>query len=81
MRKRYVLRNGKIVVKGETVRASRGYYNVLPDITPFTTPGDNTLITSRSQLRAYERKHGIRQVGNDFATLNAELHRKVYGDK
>ncbi len=81
MRKRYVFRNGKIVAKGEAVRLSRGYYNVLPDITPFTTPGDNTLISSRSALRAYEQRHGIKQVGNDFATLNAELHRKVYGDE
>ena len=81
MRKKYVFRDGKIVVKGEDVRLSRGYFNVLPDITPFTTPGDNVSISSRSQLRAYEQKHGVKQVGNDYATFNAELKRKVYGDK
>ena len=80
MRKRYVYRDGKIVVKTSDVQLARGYYNVLPHITPFTTPGDNTHITSRSQLREYEQKHGIKQVGNDFATFNAELHRKVYGE-
>ena len=80
MRKSYVYRDGKIVPKDESVSLSRGYYNVLPDITPFMTPGDNQMISSRSQLRAYEQKNGVKQVGNDFATFNAELRRKVYGD-
>lgn len=39
---------------------------IISDITPFQTAGDRVAITSRSELRAYERKNGIRQVGNDI---------------
>ena len=39
---------------------------VMSDIAPFETAGDRVAITSRSELRAYERKNGIRQVGNDI---------------
>lgn len=39
---------------------------VMSDIAPFETAGDRVAITSRSELRAYERKNGIRQVGNDL---------------
>ena len=39
---------------------------IISDIAPFQTAGDRVAITSRSELRAYERKNGIRQVGNDI---------------
>jgi len=39
---------------------------IMSDIAPFQTAGDKVAITSRSELRAYERKNGIRQVGNDI---------------
>ncbi|PKR55409.1 hypothetical protein [Thalassospira marina] len=37
----------------------------MSDIQPFVTT-DKVEITSRSALRAYERKNNVRQVGNDF---------------
>lgn len=40
-------------------------HNIIPDIQPFKTQ-DGTEITSRSNLRAYERKHGVKQVGTDW---------------
>ena len=36
------------------------------DIKPFVSPIDRSEITSRSQLRDHERRHGVRQVGNDL---------------
>lgn len=39
---------------------------IISDIQPFQTAGDKVAITSRSELRAYERKNGVRQVGNDL---------------
>jgi hypothetical protein len=39
---------------------------IISDIAPFQTAGDNVAITSRSELRDYERKNGVRQVGNDI---------------
>ena len=78
MRNTYVLRNNRLVRKSAAAPLSRGYFNVLPDITPFQTQ-EGTPISSRSGLREYERKHGTRQVGNDFATFHRELRQKVRG--
>jgi len=62
MRTRYVRRNGKIVEKHSG--ASSGPL-VISDIKEFVTQ-DGVAITSRSQLRDYERRNGVRQVGNDW---------------
>lgn len=57
----------KIVeVFGERQRQS---HNILPDLDRvynggFRSPIDGEMITSRSQLRAHERKHGVRQAGD-----------------
>lgn len=65
-RQTYVLRDGKLVPKSEAAPLpSSGPYH-LPDIRPFVTT-DGVEITSRSKLRAYEQRHGVRQVGNDIA--------------
>jgi hypothetical protein len=77
MRETFVLRSGKLVRKRSTSR--RGLFQVMPDIAPFVTQ-EGAAIGSRSQLRAYERKNGVRQVGNDFAGLHAALRAKVHGE-
>lgn len=78
MRNTYVLRGNRLVPKSTAAPLSRGYFNVLPDIQPFVTQ-DGTAISSRSGVRAYEQKHGVKQVGNDFATQHRELRQKVRG--
>lgn len=45
--------------------ASHTDHRFIPDIKPFALP-DGTQITSRSSLRAYEQKHGVRQSGDDW---------------
>jgi hypothetical protein len=40
---------------------------VMSDIEEFVSPIDKTVISSRSGLRNHERRHGIRQIGNDWA--------------
>lgn len=78
-RQTYVMRDGKLVPKSEAAPLSRGLFNVLPDIKPFMTQ-DGKEISSRSALRNYEQANGVKQVGNDFATLHRELRAKVYGE-
>jgi hypothetical protein len=36
----------------------------VPDIKPFVSPIDQTVISSRSLLREHEQRHGVRQVGD-----------------
>ena len=38
-------------------------FGVLPDIKEFVSPVDRSLISSRSNLREHERRHGVRQCG------------------
>lgn len=43
---------------------------VMPDISgasgEFISPVDGSLISSRSQLRAHNRRHKVEQIGNDY---------------
>jgi len=51
---------------------------VMSDIAPFISPVDfKTEISSRTQLRDHEAKHGVRQVGNDFASENRRLKERA----
>ncbi len=79
MRETYVMRDGKLVPKSQAEPLRCASFNVLPDIAPFTTQ-DGTAITSRSHLRDYEQKNGVKQIGNDFATLHRQLRERVRGD-
>lgn len=64
MRKTYVVRDGQLVEKSKAPPLNGGAF-FMPDITPFVTQ-DGTPISSRSELRAYEQRHGVRQTGNDW---------------
>ena len=51
-----------------SVRASgRKAHYVIKDIDPFRSPVDGSYVTSRSELREHEKKHNVRQIGNDWA--------------
>lgn len=65
-RQTYVLRNGALIPKSEArpLASASGPY-VMSDITPFVTQ-DRVEITSRSALRAYEQRNGVKQIGNDI---------------
>ena len=69
MKQSYVIRDGKLVPKDQAApRFASRDHRFIPDIQPFKTM-DGTEITSRSELRAYEIKHGVRQVGNDWTEI------------
>jgi|TARA_R110002153_G_scaffold97227_3_gene231905 hypothetical protein len=46
---------------------SKSTYNIMKDIEPFLSPVDGTYVTSRSELREHEKRHNVRQIGNDWA--------------
>jgi hypothetical protein len=39
--------------------------NIIPDITEFKSPVDNTVVGSRSALREHNKRNDVIQVGND----------------
>jgi hypothetical protein len=79
MRQTYVLRDGKLVPKSTAAPLNSGVFHVMADIAPFQTQ-DGTAIGSRSALREYEQKHGVKQVGNDFSPQMRELRARTFGD-
>lgn len=79
MRTVYVLRDGELIEKDKAPPPS-GVFHAMSDLKPFTTQ-DGTEISSRSHLRAYEQANGVKQVGNDFASLHRELRAKAYGGR
>lgn len=57
---------------------------VMPDISPFQSPLDYSAITSRSQIREHEKRHGVRQCGElkapqDFD--NSERRGSAFNEK
>lgn len=54
----------KWVPKSHYVRPSR-LINVIPDISPYMSPIDKSVISSRSGHREHMRHHGVEEVGNE----------------
>lgn len=79
MRRTFVLRGDALVEKQDEQPIGRGL-TVISDIAPFRTQ-DGAAITSRMDLREYEKRNGVRQVGNDFASHTAQLRQRVYGER
>ncbi len=66
MRQTFVIRDGQLVPKHQAApREAARDHRFIPDIRPFDLP-DGTHIGSRSALRDYEQKHGVKQCGNDW---------------
>lgn len=78
MKSRYIYKDGKVVYaeeKGQVVVnempcTEPANYYVMPDITPYTSMIDGSLITSRSMHRDHLRQHNCIEVGNDSSVLN-----------
>jgi hypothetical protein len=68
MRKTYVYnhKTKKVILKHKA-QQDKGYA-VISDVEPFTSPIDGTVLSSRSQIRDHERKHQVRQCGNDYTS-------------
>lgn len=72
-RKRWIQdrHTGKLIPEDEYQPPSdeKGHM-ILPDIEPFVSPVDGSVVSSRSKLRAHNRKHGVTNIadyGPDWA--------------
>ena len=63
MRKSYVQIDGKLYEKGTEPRSEGPM--VMPDIQPYQSMIDGTMITSRSQHREHLKVHGCQELGNE----------------
>ena len=65
MRKTYVYVDGKLVEKGSDEHYESLGPMVMPDIAPYKSMIDGSMITSRSVHRDHLRQHGCIEVGNE----------------
>jgi len=49
----------KLVPRDQYVRPSTKTHDIQPDIAPFISPIDKSVISSRSQLREHNKKHNV----------------------
>ena len=63
MRKRWIYINGEAIEVGEYEPTA--VHHVMPDIQPYQSMIDGSMITSRSRHREHLRAHGCIEVGNE----------------
>lgn len=74
MRHRYIQdRDGRLIEVTENYKPEprKTSYQVMPDIQPYKSMVDGTIINSRSRHREHLRDHGCVEIGND-SSLNHE---------
>lgn len=66
--------NGELVYSAQVDDKREAGYYVMPDIQPYQSMADGTMIQGRRQHREHLRQHGLIEVGNEVK------HLKSYGD-
>jgi hypothetical protein len=67
VRKRWIQdREGNLIPAEEYQRPADAGFFVIPDIQPYKSMCDGTMITSRSKHREHLKVHGVVEVGNDL---------------
>ena len=82
MRKTYIYVNGELVEKGSKEHYESLGPMVIPDIAPYKSMIDGSMITSRSVHRDHLREHGCIEVGNEkmetkYTPISNESRRDV----
>lgn len=77
MKRTYVWRDGKV---GEKVSVKRGRYHLVqPDIQPFFSPVDNSMVGSRKARREHNARNGVVDIGNDRTIYDRNIKRNAEG--
>jgi len=71
MRKRWIYRNGEAIEVSNDYSQEPVSAYVMPDIQPYTSMVDGSMITSRSQHKAHLKQHNCVEVGNDSSLYRA----------
>ncbi len=69
MRHRWIYIDGEAINANEFEREPQADFHVMPDIQPYQSMADGSMITSRSQHREHLAKHGLVEIGNETKYL------------
>lgn len=72
MRKRYIQINGELIEAEKVVADVPQTTMIMPDIQPYQSMIDGSMINSRSEHRAHLKAHGCVEVGNDSSLKNTQ---------
>jgi hypothetical protein len=75
---------GKLIPKDEYVPKGASRHEIMVDIEPFVSPVDGSFISSRSQLREHNKRHGvtnIRDYGDGYFERKAHERNEVLQGK
>lgn len=72
MKKTYIQIDGKLIEKSEYYADSVAPI-IMPDIQPYQSMADGSMITSRSQHRAHLRQHNCIEIGNETMESRAPV--------
>lgn len=78
MRTRYIMIDGELVEVGKDYKQplpATVAHNIIPDIDPYQSMADGSMIQGRRQHREHLRRHGLREVGNDHIVPRADLRK------
>jgi len=65
----YAVEDGVVTIDKQETSTDAGFY-VVPDIQPYQSMIDGSMITSRSRHREHLKAHNCIEVGNDKSILN-----------
>lgn len=70
MRRRWIYRDGEAIEVTQDWKADPvADHHVMPDIQPYQSMADGSMIMSRSQHREHLKRHGLVEIGNDTGYL------------
>ena len=76
MKKRFVQIDGSLIEVGDDyLPEPRADYHIMPDIQPYKSMIDGSMITSRSKHREHLKMHRCVEVGNDSSVMNPKPRR------
>ena len=78
-RKRYIQdpKTGKLIPAEEWYETREQAPFVMPDIQPYQSMADGTMITSRSHHREHLKRHGLVEIGNEINAHMSQQERRV----
>lgn len=81
MRKRFIQRNGELIEVSDGYLPEPRAPLLMPDLKPYRSMADGSLITSRSKHREHLRAHNCVEIGNETKHLQPKPMRSPPGLK
>lgn len=80
MRQRWVYINGEAIPADQFEPEPKADHHIMPDIQPYQSMCDGTMVMGRRQHREHLKVHGVVEVGNEALKPRADLRKSGVKD-